>query len=334
MVRRIRVPDLLNQLALAENRGIALSGDPTTRGQLKLCRSWGFRIQARDGRLYLPFDSDTLVPAWIENETPRICWDPIVVAGFLETCSTNDEALRLAREGAAGGFVVYAERQTEGRGRMARRWVSPRGEGLYFSALVRPTQPVNRWPLLTLAAGAALAHAVNELSVMEGFPRSIKVELKWPNDLIVSGKKAAGILLETAGGRGPLAAAVVGVGINVGHGGIHEDLPEQATALSLEAGTSVPRRRLLVSFLCSFQKMLLLFEQGRHGEVLAQWKSYSTMWDGVPVLVVEGDRSRPAVTCGISDMGALKIRAGDGGEETLLAADVSVRPMSRGGMEK
>jgi BirA family biotin operon repressor/biotin-[acetyl-CoA-carboxylase] ligase len=330
MARGVPVPGILNQLALAANRGIPLPADPEICGHLELCRSWGLGVQVRDGRAFLPFNSGTLVPVWIENETPRICWDPIVVQGFLETGSTNDEALLRAREGAAGGLVIYAEKQTEGRGRKARRWESPPGVGLYFSIVVRPSQPVSCWPILTLVAGVALAQAVEELPAAQA--GGLAVDLKWPNDLMVSDKKAAGILFETTGKPGGSFGAVVGVGINVGPESFPEGLRDRATSLS-QAGVIVPRRRLLVRFLSFFQEGFSLFERGEHGKILEQWKCHSRMWDGVPVWVEDGAGSRPAVTCGLTEQGALKIRNEDGSEENLMAADVSVRPRTRGGTE-
>jgi len=228
--------------------------------------------------------------------------------------------------------VIYAEKQTEGRGRKARRWESPPGVGLYFSIVARPSQPVSCWPILNHVAGVALAQAVEDLTAAQAVSRSLEVDLKWPNDLMVSGKKAAGILLETTGGAGNPFGAVVGVGINVGPESFPEALRDRATSLS-EAGVFVPRRRLLVRFLSLFQEGFSLFERGEYGKILEQWKCHSTMWDGVPVWVEDGAGSRPAVTCGLTELGALRIRNEDGSEEALLAADVSVRSRVRGGMK-
>lgn len=151
------------------------------------------------------------------------------------------------------------------------------------------------------------------------------IDLKWPNDVFISGRKTAGFLLETAQTAGRTLAAVVGCGINVSAGAFPADLAHCATAIALETGVAVPRRWLAVRFLYHLQIGYNLFERGEQTRILELWKSFSSMWNGVPVSIVEGDRRRTAVTCGLSDDGALLIRTESGKEETLLAGDVSVR---------
>ena len=121
-----------------------------------------------------------------------------------ETASTNDDARALAIEGAPHGTAVFAERQTQGRGRAGRSFASPAG-GLYLRVVVRPTAPTEAWTLLPLLAGAAAACELRE----RGFP----IELKWPNDLVIGGRKLGGVLVESRLGRD--AFAIVGIGLNV-----------------------------------------------------------------------------------------------------------------------
>jgi len=318
----VPVPDLLDQLARAGPRGIEES--PGSRAQVEVCRQWGFQIQEKDNRFFLPFDSDSLVPVWIEQETPGIVWDRLRVEGFLAIGSTNEEGLARARGGDPGALLIYAETQTAGRGRKGRRWESPPGGGLYFTLVLKPAPDLNRWPLLTFVAGAALAQALIELGESEGFPARFAVDLKWPNDVLLGGKKAAGVLLETAcSARGP--AVVLGVGINVRPGCVPEELRLRASSVSDEAGALVARRKLLVRFLYFFQMGYNLFENGRHADILENWKRHSSMWDGVPVWIVEAEKSIPAVTCGLSDAGALRVRTVEGIVETILAGDVRLR---------
>ena len=199
----LEIPRLLYALARAGPEGIEAPSDPASLGEIDLCRGWKFPVETRGGRLFLARNSDTLVPAWIEEEAPVLGWERLSAAGYLEIASTNEEALRRARAGAPGGSLVYAETQSSGRGRKGRRWHSPPGEGLYFTLLVRPGQPVLRWPILTHVASLALAQALEEVARLESFPRPLEIDLKWPNDVLLSGRKTAGILLETAsaGGR-------------------------------------------------------------------------------------------------------------------------------------
>jgi BirA family biotin operon repressor/biotin-[acetyl-CoA-carboxylase] ligase len=152
-----------------------------------------------------------------------------------------------------------------------------------------------------------------------------RLDLKWPNDVLLSGKKTAGILLETVVAQDGSRAAVVGIGINVKLGSVPEELRDRATCVSQEAGTGIPRRRLLVRFLYYFQLFYCCFERGEHGELLSRWMERSSMWNGAPIWIDDGGRPRSAVTCGLTELGALRIRNDDGTEETLLAGDVSVR---------
>ena len=316
----IPVPNLLNRLTRAGEQGIPI--DREVQEEIELCQKWGFTFDCREGRAYLVSNDDILIPALIDNETPRISWDQLFVSGYFEIASTNDEALQRSQE-APHGLLIYAERQTAGRGRKGRRWESSDKGSLCFTLLVRPRQPLRFWPLLTHATSVALVQALRELSSTLKAP--LRVDIKWPNDVLLSGKKVAGILLETSQGHLSDPAAVIGVGVNVGSQCLSEELGKTATSVSAEAATPVSRRRLLVRFLYHFQLVYNLFEDGRGDEILEQWKSNSSMWDGVPVWIVEGNQSRPGVTCGLSEIGALKIRTPNGNEDTLMAGDVSLR---------
>jgi BirA family transcriptional regulator, biotin operon repressor / biotin---[acetyl-CoA-carboxylase] ligase len=318
----IPVPDIVNQMACAGDKGLPMPG---SSADLELCRTWNIPLERQDERARLVFDNDVLIPAWIEDETPAISWDRLRVLGFFEIGSTNEEASLKARRGDREGLLVYAEKQTSGRGRKGRRWSSPAGTGLYFSLLLRPPNPLNRWPLLTHVASVSLAQVLKELSAERWIPEPLAVDLKWPNDVLLSGKKTAGILLETVQQEQHAAAAVLGVGINVKSESLPDELKETATSVSAEAGVPIPRRRLLVRYLYYFQIGYELFKRREYQRILDQWKTHSSMWDGVPVWLHDGEQRRLVVTCGLSDMGALKVRNPDGNEETVLAADVTVR---------
>lgn len=321
----IAVPNILDRLARAGDAGLALPLSDSDCAQLQLCRDWGFRFDVDDERVRLPFDHDQLVPAWIAAEVPAVVWEQVKVEGFLETGSTNDEALMTSRLGAAGGTVIYAETQTSGKGRTGRQWISPPGKGLYFSLILRPEQDPSSWALLTHVASLALALTLKELSQAGFIPRPLDVELKWPNDVLISGKKTAGILLETTGTGGAISAAVVGVGVNVNRVALPEHIQGRVTSISEAAGTQVPRRQLMVRFLYHFQIGYDLFARGEHRQILEQWKNFSRMCTNTPVWIKEGEQAYPAVTAGLTESGALLVRTQDGAQQTILAADVSIR---------
>lgn len=146
--------------------------------------------------------------------------------------STNDEVRLLGQIGAADGMVVIAERQTAGRGRRGAAWFSPPGESLAFSILVRPEEPKSLWPRLALAAGLAVAEAIESFGLHAG--------IKWPNDVWISGKKASGILVEAG-----QDFAVVGIGLNVNSEEFPEEVAGIATSMRIEAEREFSRADVL-----------------------------------------------------------------------------------------
>ena len=318
------IPGVLSELARAGEEGLSPSPDPVFRREIDLCRAWGFRIRADSGRVRLEYDREQLVPRWIAEETPALAWPRLDVRGFLSCGSTNTEAYALAEQGAASGTLVFAETQTGGRGRHGRAWHSPAGAGLYCTLVLRPRQPAECWPLLTLAASVALVDALRELPAHGVIPRPLETDLKWPNDVLVSGKKCAGILLEAVCGGAGQGAVIVGSGINVHAGSVPGDLRETAACLDEASGARIPRRLLLVSYLRRLEICYLLFEEGKHRELLECWKERSSMWDGAEIVMGDGASRREGVTCGLTAIGALRVRRAGGRTETLMAEDVRV----------
>lgn len=153
---------------------------------------------------------------------------PLLVLG--ETTSTNDEAARLGREGAPEGAVIFAERQTSGRGRLSRRWESPPRRGLWFSLLLRPAFAQAGWTRLTTWAAVGIARGLEE--ALPGCHAAVK----WPNDIYLGGKKAVGILCESAMGPGGYAVVGIGVNVNQARADFPEELRERATSLREAAG--------------------------------------------------------------------------------------------------
>ena len=318
-------PAILIDLGHVGANGLPLSTEPWFQREIQLCTEWGFRLEVDENRVRLNFDQEQLVPYWIQKETPAIAWDWLRVKGFLRTGSTNHEALKMAHRGALSGTLVYAEEQTEGKGRKGRTWYSPAQKGLYFTLILRPGQQRKFWPLLTHAASVALAETLKTLTDGGIIPSPLDVDIKWPNDVLVSGKKCAGILLETYSAEEESRAAVIGFGINVHEGSVPESLKSEVVCLDQMSQTFVPRRLLMVRILHNFQLNYQLFENGSHEKLLARWKNLSSMWDGCPVWIHDADQRRPAVTCGLDEMGALLVRTAENKTETILAGDISIR---------
>jgi BirA family transcriptional regulator, biotin operon repressor / biotin---[acetyl-CoA-carboxylase] ligase len=211
-----------------------------------------------------------------------------------ECASTNDEAAAWARAGAPHGAIVIADSQTRGRGRLGRAWHSPPGAALYFSAILRPSLPLPRLPPLTLAVGVALAEAVARFDV--------QARLKWPNDLLVGGKKLAGILAESATQGGRLEHVIVGIGVNLHVG----EFPPGLSAVSLHRYREVGRDEF-VAVLC--ERLESWYGRFLAGESVAPaWKQFADCW-GRELVLSTGERG---VAEDLDEDGALRLRTANG----------------------
>ena len=209
--------EVADRLSALRAAGYHIFGDPTT----------GWKMVAVPERLI----ADDLLAALPEDS---LVGREIVV--FEETDSTNDLAARAGEDGVPEGLVIFAESQRAGRGRLGRRWSSLPHQGLWFSVLLRPGLAPDRWPELTFCAALAVAETAETLTAQTA-------RIKWPNDVIVAGRKIAGILLECHHRREP-GFVVAGIGINVRQGetDFPPELRERAGSLGMAAGQAVERR--------------------------------------------------------------------------------------------
>lgn len=236
-----------------------------------------------------------------------------------EIGSTNDAVMAAGRAGAPEGLAVLADRQTAGRGRRGRAWASPPGIGLYTSILLRPEQPPARAPLVTLVAGLAVAEAIREVAGLDPL-------LKWPNDLLVDGRKVAGILTEMASVDARVSYLAVGIGINVNHGArdLPEDLLPVATSLHLMTSLTIPRCDLAAAVYNSMDRWYQVFREGKSETILAHGRQRSATL-GQSVDVIAGEERWRGLAVDLDADGALLVREEDGGVRRVLAGDVSIR---------
>lgn len=228
--------------------------------------------------------------------------------------STNAEAMVLANGGAPAFTAVVADEQTGGRGRLGREWFSPPGVNLYVSVVLRPAVPAHMMPRLAIVTAVALAEAV------EAVAPGIDAELKWPNDLLLGGRKAAGVLAELASGSP--ATVVVGIGVNVN---LREDqipghLRARATSLAIELGRPVDREALLEALLGRIEAGVGAFERAGGAADTEAWIRRARLDRVVRVGFPEGSELATAV--GLRDDGALVVRTQDGRNLDVLAGDV------------
>ena len=228
--------------------------------------------------------------------------------------STNTEAMEAAAAGAGHGTVVLAEQQTGGRGRQGRTWHSPGGQNLYLSAVLRPEITPADAPPLSLAAAVGLARGVTP------FLRAAPT-LKWPNDLLVKGRKLCGVLVEMSASARRINHLVLGAGLNVNVTDFPPELRGQATSLRLEAGAPVCREDVLATVLNELEPWLdRLFQQGS-GPIIEAWTAH-TDWLGQRVTVTRPGGSVSGVAVGLGGGGGLRLRLDDGSEVVAVAGDV------------
>jgi len=231
--------------------------------------------------------------------------------------STNGEAKRLALRGVPEGTIVLAEAQSQGRGRLRRHWVSPRGKGLYVSVILRPQVPPEWGSRTTLAAGVALAVAIEELG-------GVRPSLKWPNDMMIGHRKVAGILTEANFEQNRLASIIVGVGVNVNTR--EEDFPlsirDAATSLRLCAGWPIPRVTLLQRFLRQLEVWYELLCQGSFERILETWRNYESILGSFVEVSVAGSKLL-GVAEDIDSHGQLLVRDNMGRLHQIMAGDVT-----------
>jgi BirA family transcriptional regulator, biotin operon repressor / biotin---[acetyl-CoA-carboxylase] ligase len=229
--------------------------------------------------------------------------------------STNAVAMKLAAQGMPHGTVVVAEEQTGGRGRLGRTWYSEKASGIYSSIILRPALPPSAAPILTLMAGLAARQAI--IAATELIP-----DIRWPNDLLVNGKKAAGILTEMNAEMDRVHSVVLGIGLNVNHSEMPPDLRRVATSFRIEGQRVYSRVHLMAALLRKTQTLYDLLMSRGGAEIATQWAAASSFASGKRVRVSLRSGQYTATTLGLEPSGALRVRFDDGREDSLLSGDV------------
>jgi BirA family transcriptional regulator, biotin operon repressor / biotin---[acetyl-CoA-carboxylase] ligase len=230
--------------------------------------------------------------------------------------STNSVAMDAAKHGAPEGSVFLAEQQTAGRGRGGNRWHSPRSTGIYCSLVLRPALPPSDVLLLALAAGLAVQAAVEELDP------ALAPDLKWPNDLLVRGKKFCGILTEMNAEPTRVRHLVVGIGVNVNQTSFPGELETSATSLRMATGSEYSRLQLCAALLKSLDREYRSLWNSPHDAILRRFGERSSTVRGARVRVEE-DGGYQGITAGLDSCGFLQVRTAQG-LRTVLAG--TVRP--------
>lgn len=276
--------------------GFSISGKPKA----------GYRLLAVPDRIDVATVRPFLATSWMAERL-----DSYPICG-----TTNQLAMEAAITGAEAGTVISAEAQTHGRGRLNRRWFSPAGQNLYFSVVLRPSLPPHRMGLLTLASAVAVAQAIRSVT-------GTSAMLKWPNDLLMDGRKICGILSEMSCDSEQVRWMVVGIGCNVNTDRFPEEIASIATSLLAVTGKKQNRAFLLAEILNRMETWHDQYVAKGAKPVLDAWRKWPNMLGTeVTALFTEADEKLSGIARDIDENGALVLALPDGTETTVLSGDV------------
>lgn len=312
---------------LREEQGNWISGETLSR-KLGVSRSavwkqvsklrqeeYVIRSSSKKGYLFLGAP-EMLLPAEIREGIGTEVFGRKEIAYFTELDSTNRKAKEMAAQGAPEGTLVVAEAQTRGRGRIGRNWYSPSQTGIYTSLILRPKLPPNEAPKITLVTGVAVAETLLTVT-------PLKPDIRWPNDILVRGRKICGILTETSTEMDAIDFVVVGVGVNVNSREFPDDLREIATSMYVETGSTFDRVMLLQEFLLQFERLYTTFLHSGFESIGKRWGELSILLGkGVTVHMI--DRTCKGRVMKLDRDGALIIRAENGDLEKIYSGDIHI----------
>jgi BirA family biotin operon repressor/biotin-[acetyl-CoA-carboxylase] ligase len=310
----------------ANNATIAISGARIAR-EIGVSRStvwrWverlrevGVRVKGKPNTGYfLERVPDILTPDMLRQQLKGSMFGK-KIHHYFRTDSTNRVALELGYTNEPEGSVVLAEEQTAGRGRAGRSWHSERATGIYITLLLRPRISPVQAPLLTMMAGLS-AHAAIQAQT------SLQLDVKWPNDLMLNGKKVGGIMTEMHAETTLVRFVIVGIGINVNQEKFPPELSGIATSLRAETGKPQSRLELLARLLREFETDYNRFLRDGPASIIERFTQVSSYARGKRVRVSNESESYVGVTAGLRPEGLLQVQQDDGTLVTVLAGDVT-----------
>lgn len=311
---------------LAENATIVISGGRIAR-EIGVSRSTVWRWVQRLRGLGVKVKGQTATGYFLEQVPDILTPDMLKqrlkgsifgkrIYHFFKTDSTNHVGLDLGHAGEPEGTVILAEEQAAGRGRAGRSWHSERAAGIYVTVLLRPKLAPVQAPLLTMMAGLSAHAAVEKVT-------GLAADLKWPNDLLIRGKKVGGILTEMHAEPGLVRFVIVGIGLNVNQERFPGELANTATSLRMETGKPHSRMELLVWLLREFESDYNRFLREGVASVVKRFEVVSSYASGKRVRVTNGVETYVGTTAGLGPEGLLQVERDDGRVVTVIAGDVT-----------
>lgn len=292
--------------------------------KIKSLRAMGFVINATPSLGYLFVRSPDLSAEDIMSDINGEFWKSVSL--YQKVGSTNELAAGLPVDHPdSGAALIIADRQEKGKGRLGRAWISPPGMNIYMSIVFRPGLPPRNAPLLTVAASLASAIAIRNETGLE-------IGIKWPNDLVVSGRKLGGILTEVRSDPDKILTSIVGIGINVNSGPSRfpAELRDTATSVKIETGRTFQRGRIISAVMREFEKQYGLLMRAETATVIRAWKNLSATI-GRTVRVTMGTEVMIGVAEDIDDEGMLLLRLASGALRRINSGDLThLRAFSTG----
>ena len=282
--------------------------------QIEQLRALGFVIesQGKQGYRLLSCPDSLMAPVIARGLQTRWAGRQIVYLPSVD--STNRRARQLAAEGAPHGTLVIADEQTAGRGRRGRGWISPAGEGVFMSLILRPQSHPSEVARLSMQTALAVALSIAQTTGLDA-------RIKWPNDIVCGGRKVCGMLLEMNADEQAVHDVVAGIGINVHQTQFAPEIAQTASSLDLLSGKRVCRAALVRAFLEAFERTEALAAQGA---LMDAYRARSaTLGQRVQVIAPAGSFNGTALE--VTDSGSLIVEDEEGQRREVLAADVSVR---------
>ena len=309
---------------LAENPMIVISGAKIAREigvtrstvwrWVTQLRSLGVRVKGHPRSGYqIERVADVLVPKLLRSRLHG-CALGKRVYHFFKTDSTNRVALELGHAGEPHGTIVLAEEQTAGRGRAGRSWHSEKSSGIYLTVLLRPAISPAEAPLVTLLTGLAAREAIAEQT-------GLQCDVRWPNDLLLNGKKVSGILTEMHAEPDQVKFVIVGIGINVNHAAFPKELEPIATSLRMATGRQDSRLELLVKLLRALERHYNRFLAEGAGPLVDEFSRVSSYARGKRVKIATSSETYEGTTAGLEANGLLRVERDDGRTAVVISGD-------------
>lgn len=309
---------------LRENEHTFLSGEKISRElncsrtavwkHIDALRKEGFDIIATQNKGYQLRKSETLLSEHdlYSRVKGNKLFDNVIYHSSVS--STQTVAHQLVNEGAGEGTVVVADEQTEGRGRLGRVWKSQRRSGIWMSLVLKPNINIRQASQLTLVTAVAVTRALREKT-------GLNVEIKWPNDLLINGKKLVGILTEMQADPDRVQSVIIGIGVNVNHDFFSGEVSSIATSLKLEAGQTFDRAEVIGSILSEFSWLYETYLTKGFSLIKPLWEAHS-LSIGKKIIARRQKDSIEGEAIGITDEGVLLLKDKNGETHHIYSADI------------